>query len=102
MNRQPYIVINDNLPYEVQLIVAAHELGHDRLHRAFAKDYALQEFVLYDMKSRPEYEANVFAAELLIDTDEVLKLAREGFDQEQIAGQLKTDINLIGIKMFGR
>ena len=28
--------------------------------------------MLYDMTTKPEYEANIVAAEILLDTDEVL------------------------------
>ena len=43
-------------------IVCAHELGHDQLHRNMAKTTPIHEFMLYDMKSKPEYEANIVAA----------------------------------------
>ena len=99
IKRNRIIIINSNLPENVQKIVCAHEIGHDVLHRDMAKLGALQEFVLYDMKSRPEYEANMFAAELLIDDSDVYNLAVEGYDMQQIAGELETDINLIGLKM---
>ena len=83
----------------MQQIVCAHELGHDALHRQFAKDGGLREFMLYDMKSRPEYEANMYAADLLLDDEEVMELAKDGYDMQQVAGILNTDINLIGLKM---
>lgn len=52
IKRNRIIIINDNMPEQMQNIVCAHELGHDALHRSFAKNGALQEFMLYDMKSR--------------------------------------------------
>ncbi len=99
MNRKRYIVVNDNLDDNQKRIVLSHELGHDRLHRKLAGDAGLREFVLYDMKSRPEYEANLFAAELLLDDSEMLSLAREGYDIEEISKTLETDINLAAIKV---
>ena len=93
------IIINSNLHYELQKIVCAHELGHDALHREFAKNGALKEFMLYDMQTRPEFEANTFAAEILLDDDDVSELITYGYDIEQIAMALKTDINLVGIKI---
>ena len=30
----------------------------------------MQEFMLYDMATKPEYEANIVAAEILLDTDD--------------------------------
>lgn len=99
IKRNRIIIINSNLPEEMQKIVCAHEIGHDVLHRQLASLGALQEFVLYDMKSRPEYEANMFAAELLLDDKDVYNLVIEGYDMQQVAGELNTDINLVGLKM---
>ena len=93
------IVINSNLPEYMQKIVCAHELGHDALHQTFARSKALQEFMLYDMTSRPEYEANIFAAELLLDDEELFELFKEGHDAQQLAGILNTDINLVALKI---
>lgn len=99
IKRNRIIIINNNMPERMQQIVCAHELGHDALHRQFAKDGGLREFMLYDMKSRPEYEANMYAADLLLDDDEVMELAKDGYDMQQVAGMLYTDINLVGLKM---
>lgn len=99
IKRNRIIILNDNMPERMQQIVCAHELGHDALHRQFAKDGGLREFMLYDMKSRPEYEANMYAADLLLDDEEVMGLAKDGYDMQQVAGMLNTDINLIGLKM---
>ncbi|GHV49416.1 hypothetical protein FACS189499_10480 [Clostridia bacterium] len=94
-----FVFINSKLDERMQQLVCAHELGHDALHRDFAKTGALKEFMLYDMKSRPEYEANIFAADILLDGNEVYELACGGYDVEQIARELGTDINLVLIKM---
>ena len=100
IKRRRVIILNDNLPLEKKKIVCAHELGHDMLHREFAKNNVFQEFTLYDMTARPEYEANMFAAELLISDEEIHELSRlEGYDMERIAKKLNTDINLVGIKL---
>ena len=55
--------------------------------------------MLYDMNSRPEYEANLFAAALLLDDESIQECAREGCDALQTAMQLETDINLVLIKI---
>lgn len=98
-NRVRYILINENLPEELQRIVCAHELGHDMFHRKIAMSKALQEFVIYDMKDKPEYEANCFAASLLLDSKEVMECARSGYDVTQTASIMKTDINLLILKI---
>lgn len=97
--RNRCIFINNNLCHHTQRILCAHELGHDILHRELAKSKALQEFVLYDMKNRPEYEANVFASELLLPDEEVYQYVLDGYDIVQIASIMNTDINLLLIKM---
>lgn len=99
IERNRFIILNGNLPASVRRVVLAHELGHDAHHRHLAKDNALKEFMLYDMAARPEYEANVFAAELLLDDEEVFALAKEGHDIPGVAGLLGTDYNLLLIKM---
>lgn len=94
-----FIFINANLPKHIQNIVCAHELGHDQLHRNLSKSKALQEFMLYDMVSQPEYEANLFACSLLLSDDDILYYATQGYDTKQIASALGTDVNLVHIKL---
>lgn len=92
------MVINNRLDEYLLQMVVAHELGHDALHREEAKAGTLQEFVLFQMKDTKEYEANAFAAHLLIDTDEVLEMAYEGMDIASIARCFNVYINLMLIK----
>lgn len=81
-------------------IMYTHELGHDRLHRNMAKTTPIHEFMLYDMKSKPGYEANIVATEILMDSDEVLLYIYEyGYTAEQIASAMSTDINLVVLKV---
>ena len=76
IKRNRFAVINENLDERTRRLVCAHELGHDLLHRDLAKNICLQEFVLYDMKSRPEYEANLFAAENTSFQNEVFPMQK--------------------------
>ena len=99
IQRSRFIFINGNLNSYDKKTVCAHELGHDRFHRHFAKSGALQEFMLYDMRTRPEYEANIFAGELLIADDDIFELIKEERDIYQIASELGQDINLVLIKI---
>ena len=67
---------------------------------ALAKGSAIQEFMLYDMTTKPEYEANIVAAEILLDTDEILEYIYDyGYTSEQIARAMGTDINLVALKI---
>lgn len=99
IKRRRFIFINPNLPEQMQRIVCAHEIGHDRLHRAMATGSGLMEFMLYDMRSRPEYEANIVAADILLDDTEILGYIYDGWDAEQIARTMQTDINLVALKV---
>ena len=64
----PFIFINGNLSKTAQTLICAHELGHALLHRRLG---ALMEFELCDMTTLCELEANIFAAELLLDEREI-------------------------------
>ena len=85
-NKSRYIVINNNLDEYLQRVICAHELGHDRLHRHFAAYNAMRDYMLYDMKARPERDANIFASDLLLSDTEVLLYAKlHGYTHEKIA-----------------
>ena len=100
IKRNRFIFINKELDLRMQRIVCAHELGHDQLHRSLAKSSSLREFMLYDMTTKPEYEANIVAAEILLDTDKVLDyIYGYGYTSEQIASAMDTDINLVALKI---
>ena len=100
IKRNRFIFINRDLTPQMQRIVCAHELGHDRLHRNLARTDSLQEFALYVMTTKPEYEANIVAAEILLDTDEVLDYVYNyGYTSEQIARAMDTDIILVALKV---
>lgn len=100
IKRNRFIFLNKDLSPEMKQIVCAHELGHDQLHRHLATSAGLQEFSLYDMRTKPEYEANIVAAEILLDTNEVLEyIYNYGYTSEQIARAMNTDINLVALKI---
>ena len=84
----PFIMLNGSLPEEEQRTVCAHELGHALLHRDVAQKGAICEFDLYNMSTDVEYEANVFASELLIDPQELRDCLSEGMDVYAAAGEL--------------
>ena len=101
IERQPIIFINDHLPPVIREIVFGHELGHHLLHREEAiQAGGFQEFNLFDMReSRMEYEANLFAAQLMLSDDEIKELIYRGYDVQQIARAMRSDINLVAIKV---
>lgn len=73
-SRQKHITINSDLPEIIRRIILAHEIAHAVLHRkALASLKAFHDFSLYDATSQFEYEANLFAAEYLLDDKEVIE-----------------------------
>lgn len=97
--RNRFIFINSSLTEKMRKIVCAHELGHDRLHRNIAMNESLHEFSLFKFDTRIEYEANLFAASLLLDDGDVLECCEKGFTAEQTARKLNSDENLISLKI---
>lgn len=71
------IVINQRTTYIARKILCSHELGHGILHKKLATMRGFHELELFDSLIPTEYEANLFAAELLIDDDELLSLLNE-------------------------
>lgn len=75
--RIPVIVLNSKLNARLKRVVLAHEIGHVVLHKKLAELRGFHDFDLFGMKDSTEYEANVFAAELMLDTEEVLELLNQ-------------------------
>lgn len=98
--RNRFVFLNQNLDEISGRIVLLHELGHDTLHRAEAvKVGGFREFNLFNMKNnRLEYEANVFAAQIALEDETFLRLCENGYDAQQIAAAMESDINLVALK----
>ena len=95
-----FIFINATMSDEMKRIVCAHELGHALLHRSLGKTQeCLMEFELFNITNSTEYEANLFAANLLLDDQTIESLIRDGFDIVQIARSLGTNVNLLLLKL---
>ena len=97
--RNRFIFLNSNLDDIWLNMVLAHEIGHDQLHRDLAKESQLHEFELFRLNSRVEYEANAFAAHLLMDSDEVYAEIKEGCDEFSLARKMNCNINLALVKL---
>lgn len=95
-----FIFLKDDMNPILEKIVLLHEIGHDQLHRkAAVQSGGFQEFNIFDMRdNRLEYEANVFSSQLSLPDDEILELIETGYDIQQIAGIMKSDINLVALK----
>lgn len=71
------IVINIHADPHARHILCAHELGHSVLHGELAAMRGFQELELFDYLVPTEYEANLFAAELLIDDATLLAMLND-------------------------
>lgn len=98
IKKSRFIFIKEDLCPELRSIVLLHEIGHDVLHRKEAESF--QEINIFDTQSgRMEYEANSFAAEISLPDKEVLEYIYQGLNTEAIAQRMKTDINLVALKI---
>ena len=96
----PFIFINRNMSEQMRRMTCAHELGHLLLHRGILTERSfLLEYELFDIQNRTEYEANAFAANLLIDRTEYRELLEEA-DLVSAASALDVNVNLLMIRMI--
>ena len=93
-----YVVINHNLDERMTKLVLAHEIGHDLLHRDIAASGGMGEKSFFDMTSKPEREANIFAAELLVTDDDMIELGERGCTVEEAAKELCVHCKVAMIK----
>lgn len=94
------ILLNSDLPEHILLIILAHELGHAVLHRAVPGIKAFHDLSLnYADKEELERDANVFAAEFLIDSDSVMESIQEDNDFFCTARRLHVPPELLDYKL---
>ncbi|WP_130838494.1 ImmA/IrrE family metallo-endopeptidase [Lachnoclostridium sp. Marseille-P6806] len=97
LKRNRCIFVKEDLEEPMRQIVLLHEIGHDQLHRRQASLF--QEFNLFDMnRNIMEYEANLFAAQIMLPDEEVIDYIYQGYSVCQIAGVMNSDINLVALK----
>lgn len=94
-----YIVINRDLEKNLQSIICAHELGHDRLHQHFARFSPLKDTTLFDMSTKPEREANIFAAEMLIPDTKLIPLIKKNLSYGSISCLLDMPMDFLNFKV---
>lgn len=96
-----YVMISSFLYEEEKNIVAAHELGHIVLHRSMLKMAPMQDSRLYNMQNNTEYQANLFAADLLVKDDDLEELSRnEDLDYFGCCSMLNTSPDLMSFKLY--
>ncbi len=93
------ITLNNRLPEDILRFVAAHELGHAVLHSEHAQMATLSDFTVFTQGSTLESEANMFAAELLLDDHEVLEVLQDTGDAYEAAKVLFVPFELLCYKL---
>ena len=96
--RMKHITVNSDLPQELQRVILAHELGHAVLHCGSATLANFHEFTLFDDTEAQEFEANIFAADLLMTDEQVLDVLNEDTFFFQAARILKVPSELLDFK----
>jgi len=93
-----YIIINSELDEVLKPLVCAHELGHDQFHIQLARYTLWQDVMISNMSTRPEREANLFAAELLLSDEAVLEVLDEDITFFNAARMLYVPPELLDFK----
>lgn len=91
------ITINSDLPVVIQRIILAHELGHAMLHRSEGLS-AFHDVAMFDESSMMEKEANLFAAEFLMDDKDVLYALNRDTTFFSAAAMLRVPAELLDFK----
>ena len=97
MNRIKMITVNSDLPEIIQKIIIAHELGHAVMHRSSG----VREFhdvAMFDESSTKEKDANLFAADYLLDDQAVFETLNEDTTFFTAAAKLHVPIELLDFK----
>lgn len=96
-----YVMISSFLSDEEKKIVAAHELGHILLHRDRLKMAPMKDDILYNMKDNTEYQANLFAADLLLADNDVADMSgNEDLDYFGFCSSLNSSPELMSFKLY--
>ena len=96
-----YVMISSFLSEEEKKIVAAHELGHIILHRSQLKMAPMKDDTLYNMMDNTEYQANLFAADLLLDDSDIADMVQnEDLDYFGLCSSLNSSPELMSFKLY--
>lgn len=94
----PFIFLNKSLDKKTARIVLAHEIGHHILHKEFAA-FGFEETSLFSPASRREYEANLFAAEIMISDADVEESLEYGGTVQSLALNLAVSEDFAALKL---
>ncbi len=98
-SRVAVICLNSSLPEELRPTVICHEMGHYLYHQKLAKGHTFREKQLFSPQYSSEYEANLFAAEFLLEDEEVWEKLKAGGDLFRVASELGVPPELLDFKL---
>ncbi|GMQ63520.1 ImmA/IrrE family metallo-endopeptidase [Vallitalea maricola] len=93
-----FILVNNNLDYYDQRVIIAHELGHALLHDNLNMAYL--EKNTYYSRDKFEYQANYFAANLLLPDGFEKDIEFKDMKIEQISSMVAIPIELVKLKFI--
>lgn len=91
------ITVNSDLPEVIQRIIVAHELCHANCHRK-SGIHAFHDVAVFDQTSTLEKDANLFAAELLLEDQKVLEALNQDTTFFTAAASLFVPAELLDFK----
>jgi Zn-dependent peptidase ImmA (M78 family) len=97
-SRAQVITVNSDLSEELRRIILTHEIGHAVLHSKAAGVREFHDFQLFDETSVYEYEANIFAADFLMEDEKVLGLLNDDISFFGAAAALGVPPELLDFK----
>lgn len=92
------ITINSDLPEVVQKVIVAHELGHATIHQD-SGICTFHDISLFEQISDLEREANLFAAELLLEDQTVLNTLNQNITFFHAASVLMVPQEMLDFKL---
>ncbi|MBQ2733047.1 MAG: ImmA/IrrE family metallo-endopeptidase [Clostridia bacterium] len=93
-----FIALSESLGVSEARLVCAHELGHHFLHQSIARTTALADSTLFSGGGRLEYEANIFAAELLVPDEALREAVKTCPDIACAASELDVHPEILAVK----
>lgn len=97
-----HITVNEDLSGEMKQVILAHELGHVLLHMREGSEAVFRDEALFSLRLQgAEYEANLFAAELLLRKEDLLEALEEASSLRELSQLLRLPEELILLKLQG-
>lgn len=93
------LTVSSDLDRDMQRIVIYHELAHYFMHIRTGLSETMQDFSVGSPASEMEYEADMLAAELSLEDDDVLEALRSCQDFFAAAGMLHTIPEMLDFKL---